>query len=67
MLHATFGYMLHATCYRVSQKKYPDFFNNDSFSNQVGHEVTQCEKNPNSYFLGAYLPYSFNRNFLPKY
>ena len=47
--------------------KYPDFFNNDSFSNQVGHEVTQCEKNPNSYFLGAYLPYSFYKNFLPKY
>ena len=30
----------------------------DSFSDKVGHEVTECEKNPNPYFLGSDLPYS---------
>ena len=30
----------------------------DSFSDKVGHEVTQSEKNPNPYFWGTSLPYS---------
>ena len=34
------------------------YFAYDSFSDKVGHEVTQCETNQNPFYLGTSLPYS---------